>query len=148
MIKNINPGSASSDPQDITAVGNAIYFVANDGVNSRKLWKTEDDTTFLVKVPSFFNAATLSQITVMNGEMYFNANSAIHGTELWVAYDDKAVLIKDINPGTETSLPLDLEVVNNLLYFVANDGTIGRELWSKKGNNNYPTKKPPDFCIP
>ena len=39
MVKDINSGSGSSYPYYLTAVGNTLYFVANDGTNGDELWK-------------------------------------------------------------------------------------------------------------
>ena len=33
MVKDINSGSGSSSPSSLTAVGNTLYFRANDGTN-------------------------------------------------------------------------------------------------------------------
>ena len=41
LIKDINPGSGSSDPQHMTKVGSTVYFTADDGTNGRELWKVE-----------------------------------------------------------------------------------------------------------
>ena len=33
MVKDINSGSGGSNPSDLTAVGNTLYFEATDGTN-------------------------------------------------------------------------------------------------------------------
>ncbi|BBH39037.1 hypothetical protein myaer102_15570 [Microcystis viridis NIES-102] len=49
LVKDINPGS--SNPYDLTAVGNTLFFAASDGVNGRELWKSDGTAagTVLVK---------------------------------------------------------------------------------------------------
>jgi ELWxxDGT repeat protein len=39
MAADINPGPASSDPRDITVIGQVAYFTADDGRHGRQLWK-------------------------------------------------------------------------------------------------------------
>jgi hypothetical protein len=38
MVKNINSGSGSSYPNYLTAVGNTLYFQANDGTYGEELY--------------------------------------------------------------------------------------------------------------
>ena len=51
MVKNINPGSSSSQPTDFLAVGGALYFTAGTNNEGRELWKTDgtDAGTVMVK---------------------------------------------------------------------------------------------------
>jgi ELWxxDGT repeat protein len=44
-----------------------------------------------------------------------------------------ARLIKDLNPGVNSSSPIDLKVAGGAVYFQATDGTHGRELWKSDG---------------
>jgi ELWxxDGT repeat protein len=39
MAADINPGPASSDPRDITVIGQVAYFTARDPAHGRELWK-------------------------------------------------------------------------------------------------------------
>ena len=38
MVKNIRSGSSPSYPTSFTAVGNTLYFAAQDGTNGQELW--------------------------------------------------------------------------------------------------------------
>ncbi len=51
LVKDIRPGSSSSSPFSLTAVGNTLFFNANDGVNGPELWKSDGTAagTVLVK---------------------------------------------------------------------------------------------------
>jgi ELWxxDGT repeat protein len=49
-VADIRPGvfqfsPGSSYPEDLTAVGNTLFFTANDGSSGRELWKTDGTTT-------------------------------------------------------------------------------------------------------
>jgi hypothetical protein len=37
-VQDINPGNAASDPQDLVAMNNKLYFSADDGTHGRELW--------------------------------------------------------------------------------------------------------------
>jgi ELWxxDGT repeat protein len=49
MVKDINPGSASSSPSQLTNVNGTLYFIADDGAHGLELWKSNDSGTQLVK---------------------------------------------------------------------------------------------------
>jgi ELWxxDGT repeat protein len=40
IVKDINPGSAASNPGSLTNVNGTLYFTANDGVHGPALWKS------------------------------------------------------------------------------------------------------------
>ena len=51
MVKDIYSGIDSSYPNYLTAVGNTIYFAADNGINGLELWKSDgtDVGTVMVK---------------------------------------------------------------------------------------------------
>jgi ELWxxDGT repeat protein len=40
LVKDINPGPASSSPNELTAVNGTLFFRADDGTTGVELWKT------------------------------------------------------------------------------------------------------------
>jgi ELWxxDGT repeat protein len=83
-------------------------------------------------------------LTNVNGTLFFSANFSIDGTtfdgrELWKSDGtaDGTVLVKDIRPGTMSSLeeefPTTFVTVGGTFFFRADDGTNGRELWKSDG---------------
>src|SRR5262249_46489998 len=78
---------------------------------------------------------------VINGDVYFARRSFLNGnqlqgTELWAwngELDVSVHMVKEINPGTGSSLPLELTVFGESFMFSAADGTNGRELWISDG---------------
>ncbi len=40
-VKDINTATLASEPREITAVGNLVYFSAGDGVYGRELWRSD-----------------------------------------------------------------------------------------------------------
>src|SRR5687768_9013677 len=51
LMRDIHIGATGSDPQNLIAVGNRLFFTANDGTNGIELWSSNGTTigTSLVK---------------------------------------------------------------------------------------------------
>ena len=51
MVKDIDPGSESSSPQDLTNVNGTLSFVAENGALGQQLWKSDGTAagTLMVK---------------------------------------------------------------------------------------------------
>lgn len=156
MVKDICPGNTSSQPIDFKAINGTLYFTANDGTSGRELWKTDGTSagTVLVKDiiagnPGGFtttgqwgpSAYTFSVVWQNGSNFYFNAvdnlSSSGDNVELWKSDGTSGgtVRVKDINPGTTGSFPIDFADVNGTLYFTADDGASGRELWKTDGTS-------------
>ena len=138
LLKDINPGITDgyfypyapspdrSNPDELIAVGDRLFFVADDGETGRELWTTDgtSEGTQLVKdiyagseeVDYLYSRAGKSRavenpipfssypnyLTEFNGQIYFSADDGVNGSELWVSdgTSEGTKLVKDINPGT------------------------------------------------
>ncbi len=122
-------GSGSSDPNNLTAVGNTLYFTAKDASNSIQLWKSDGTivgTTRITNVnPGSFNPFNL---TAFGNKLFFTADDGTNGRELWVSNGTTAQMVFNIN-GSGSANPENLTVVGNKLFFSADNGINGRELW-------------------
>jgi len=51
LFKDINPGSGSSSPYNLTNINGTLYFTADDGTNGYELWKSDGTSagTFQLK---------------------------------------------------------------------------------------------------
>ncbi len=122
----------------LTAVGNTLYFRANDGTNGYELWKSDGTANGTMMVKDINNGSGSSypyQLTAVGTTLYFQANDGTNGYELWKS-DGTAngtMMVKDINNGSGSSDPSHLTAFGNTLYFRANDGTNGTELWKSDG---------------
>jgi ELWxxDGT repeat protein len=87
-------------------------------------------------------AAPPASVTI-DGSRFYAFDDGIHGTELWVEDATGARLIQDLNPGPESSSPLDLRDVNGRLVFAATTSEFGRELWTLDVNVVPPPPPPP-----
>ena len=86
ITKNLN-GTASSSPNNLTAVNNTLFFTANTAAEGRELWKTDgsETGTELVKdIEPGSVSSTFYYLTNVNGILYFNKTSTGgYGKEIW-----------------------------------------------------------------
>jgi ELWxxDGT repeat protein len=139
IVKNINPGTASSSPKKMVVYNNELYFYATTAEKGAELWKTNGTEAGTVMVKDLNDGVEGSYnpgITyfIYNNELYFTPLLS-NGIELWKTNGTAGgtVLVKDINPGNSSSNPKFLQVYNNELFFTADDGSHGRELWKTNG---------------
>ncbi|MEP7232247.1 MAG: ELWxxDGT repeat protein [Ginsengibacter sp.] len=91
MIKDINPGAASSTVRDISISGGKIYFSANDGMSNSSIWITDGTNQGTIKVAdlSGYGSLTPTYLTDINGILYFFTDGLYYGyytvtaSQLW-----------------------------------------------------------------
>jgi ELWxxDGT repeat protein len=140
-VTDINPGAGSAFPQQLTVMGNELFFSANSGSAKAnyELWKYNGSTA--IQVTNIYPdsgsdySSYPSGLAVFNGALYFSANDGTHGYELWKASSTNAILLKDINTGSGDSFPQYFTAFNNQLYFSAATDAYGYELWQTDGTN-------------
>jgi len=147
VVKDIISGAgnsiAASSPAYLTVVGNRLFFVADDGVKGRELWKSDGTTagTVLVKDINTLAAAVGTQdseptdLHHVNGKLFFLADDGVSGRELWVSDGSTGgtVRVKDIIAGPGDAGIQDMTVVGDVLCFTADNGVNGREVWLSDG---------------
>jgi ELWxxDGT repeat protein len=148
LVKNTNPsGSGLSTAGFLIDIGGTLFFAATDGVNGRELW-TSDGTPGGTNMVVDLNPGSGDSIPTTsvfaanrNGQLLYSATSGTGGagTELWTS-DGTAgntTLVKDINPGTASSSPVNFRIVgsgaNARLFCSATDAVIGQELCVSDG---------------
>ncbi|WP_218653149.1 ELWxxDGT repeat protein [Nostoc sp. TCL26-01] len=142
FLKDIQVGSGSSNPGNLTYSNGKIYFTADDFTNEVELWQT-DGTAAGTRLTQDINQTTYSSnprnFINVGGILYFIADNDVNGTELWKSNPTTGVVsIVEINVGSGGSNPNYLTNVNGTLYFTAYDPTNGTELW-RIGTNGTPT---------
>ena len=139
LVATIRVGGATSNPGNLTVVGNRLFFTADDGVNGLELWATDGTTggTALVKdINPGPSGSFPGSLTDVAGTLFFAANEPSAGTELWKS-DGTAggtVRVLDIAPGTTSSGPMKGVVLGGVLYFAASTPAAGFELWRSDGS--------------
>ena len=124
LAADIRPGEGLTDsfPQQLTAVGNTLFFTADDsGDTVRDLYRIDASggPAVLLKeggLPSF--------MTAVGDKLFFRANDATYGSELWQSDGTAAgtKLTADIVTGSGSSNPEELTNINGSLFFRAIDG--------------------------
>lgn len=134
LIRDIAEGPAGSDPIRLTAVGDQVYFSADDGEHGRELWASRGNRgrTRLVadlRAPSTWttDSSFPSCLAALGETLLFEADG-----KLWRAEDrpDEATLVADVRPRCEDDALL---VFGDELYFAGSDRTHGLELWRTDG---------------
>ena len=86
LLKDIYPGTGSSDPKGFTTSGIHTFFSADDGEHGEELWVsdgTEAGTIRLTDINDGAKDSSPRSITDVNGVIYFSAKSEDFGRELW-----------------------------------------------------------------
>lgn len=141
LVRDIAPGSSDSDPRDLTAFRDRLFFSAFDSANGRELWVsdgTANGTTLLRNIAPGATDSDLRDLTVVGNFLYFSADDAVNGRELWRT-DGTAngtTLVRNIAFGSADSDPTELANINGVLYFSATESIGGRELWRSDGTVN------------
>jgi ELWxxDGT repeat protein len=145
LVDDIAPGSAGSDPADLTALGGELYFSASNGVNGRQLWRSDGTAAGTVMLTDVPGGADPEDLTAADGELFFSATDPAHGRELWQSDGTVAgtTLVSDITSGPASSDPHDIVYAigqqdnttsaQALVYFSASDGPDGYQLWRSDG---------------
>jgi ELWxxDGT repeat protein len=137
----------ASEPEQIHAVGDQVFFITWTSAFGRELWVTNGTLagTHVVKdiwrgkEDAFLNRWWEERVNPMHsagGRLFFAADDGVHGFEPWVSdgTEEGTYLLRDIAPGEEDSMlaMFDEEVAafaGGSVYFAADDGVHGRELW-------------------
>jgi ELWxxDGT repeat protein len=144
------PGSLQgSFPEDVTALGDEVFFTAVDDRHGRELWRsdgTAGGTTLVTDLTPGEDGSGVEGLSPLGEELLFAADDdGERGQELW-ATDGTATgtrLVADPrtrpNEYNEYDTPIDvgqitpLAVGEDLLYFQTSDDTHGYELWRSDG---------------
>jgi ELWxxDGT repeat protein len=139
---DINTGPNNSNPEFLTPVGNALFFVANTGTGptdtGRELFRSTGSltTTKIVKdIVVGTGSSNPQQLTAVGEKLFFTAETASSGRELWVSTGTAAgtVMVKEIVAEAGSPDITDMRDVDGILVFSADDGVHGREVWISDG---------------
>ncbi len=123
---DFNPANGAGNSASLNG---KVYFGGDDNVNGLELWATDNTPagTYLVKNISpgdgggVFANSSPQAFCLYGNNVYFSATDGTHGQELWVTDGTSANthMVKDVEPGSNGSLPYHSIVYNNKLYFIA-----------------------------
>ena len=136
LLRDVAPGLASSmlrkfDPEVTAAAGGFVYFVGDDGVHGRELWRTDgvDRTELVYDIAPGQASSTPTRMRGIGDRVYFSAVDGKHGRELWWSSLAGTGLVADVAVGPDSSLPHDITELDGWLYFFAMTEATGDELW-------------------
>jgi ELWxxDGT repeat protein len=145
-VKDINPGSLASYPENLVAVGNTLYFSAYDATHGTRLWRSDGTApgTFLVQdTHNGLYPSSPIELTQAGDRLFLGAVDETHGAELWMV--DRGVLtVIDIRPKDIGSGTGGVATVGNGVCFRSlGDGTTttGAELWCSDGTAAWKVKE-------
>ena len=75
FLGDLNPGTASSRPHDLTAIGDTMYFAADDGTTTT-LWQSGGhswDTRKVVDAGGNDSWSSVTNLSAVGGDLYFSA---------------------------------------------------------------------------
>lgn len=143
LVTDIRPGSGSSNPTNLVAMGGVAYFFAETAAAGIELWRSDGTPvgTWMVKdinpAPGAgaFPPVRSPELVVLGSQLVFWASDGTNGAELWHS-DGTAVgtaMLTDANPGLGDSLPQDLTVAGSRVFYFATTPVVGKELWITDG---------------
>ena len=133
LLKNVNPGTLSSNARDFVTIGNNVFFIADDGINGEAVWSYTSGSGTLTMVAD----ATPSDSDNVSGLTQFGTEVVFFND----AFGSNGGVFRTNGSGTPTLLSEQVPIpfnddgdlfidVNGRLYFVADDGANGEELWT------------------
>lgn len=140
LVKDINEfGSSLHTSSDFDAIlfKDELFFVADDGMFGRELWKTDgtaDGTQRISNISSLGHSfGNSTEFIEYKGRIYFSASDGLNGFELYASDGTAAgtVLIKDIVPGMNSGSPRGFLIVDDLLFF--RTGAAGADFYVSDG---------------
>ncbi|MEZ4855001.1 MAG: T9SS type A sorting domain-containing protein [Gelidibacter sp.] len=135
LVKDINPGLASSNPSFFYVFNNLLYFQATTDDFGDELWVTDgtSEGTIIVKdINPGSNDSSPRSFTSIGNELYFTANDGTNGAELWKTNGtfEGTIRLTDIIPGASCCTNIGyITELNNIVVFGAGNNTYGSELW-------------------
>ncbi|WP_221392200.1 ELWxxDGT repeat protein [Dyadobacter sp. NIV53] len=129
LVKDILPGSGSSNPDQLTNVNGTLFFVAN----AQEIWKSNGTSagTVLVKDVVSVSSDRITGLIALNGTLFFGIATSSQTLQLWKSDGTSAgtVLITTFpNTGNLAAIAF-----NGQIYFLAWDGVNSYDLWKSNG---------------
>jgi ELWxxDGT repeat protein len=87
LLRDASPGSDGSDPRNLTAVGDRLFFTASDPEHGDELWVSDGSASGTVVVADIVpgtGGSDPSELTTVGDRLFFSAQDNAHGREVWV----------------------------------------------------------------
>ncbi len=129
---DVNP-IGTSDPENLTIVGDTLFFTAINAAGLREVWKF--DGVNVTAVTSTGSGFPPDLLTAVGDTLFYVANDNLGGGghQLWKYHGGVSTLLSAINPGLGANID-EMVNANGILYFNALDPAIGNELFWYDGS--------------
>jgi ELWxxDGT repeat protein len=132
-----NPGSINANPDNLTQVGNTLYFVVNNGTNGRELWRAEGNNRPIrvTDINPGQGSSNPQNLTVFENTLFFTATNANNQTRLYrIDSQGNPALISNI-PQLPTGFTF--ANINGNLYLTIPEGTTRNRFFRLDNQNNF-----------
>ena len=156
MVKDIRSGASSGNPGEstdsFTAIGNTIFFDADDGIHGYELWKSDGTANGTVMVKDIKSGGSSDHsypglMTAVGNKLFFRAVPTDEH-ELWVSDGTENGTIMLTDPAPYSSCCTGLKAIGDTLFFSYKDGSEnGTEMWRSDGTAAG-TVMANDLCTP
>jgi ELWxxDGT repeat protein len=129
------PGTGDANPANLLAVGNTLFFTANDGTNGVQLWKTDGTPGGTVRLTSTNVAGgglSPSNLVTVGSLIYFVGTDGGSGPGVF-RFDPSTNILTLVFRAQAGTVPASLTTAGATLYFSGSDATTGNELWRVTG---------------
>jgi ELWxxDGT repeat protein len=141
MVKDIYPEqtlSPTSTFEQMTAVGNVLFFVAGDEIHGKELWKSDGTEKGTIMVKDIYPGELDSdpkELIAVDGMLYFTAENWENGRELWKSDGTQAGtrMVVDLMEGWPGSMVHIDGKLNGKVFFHAVDANGSVGLYSSDG---------------
>ena len=141
LVKDLTPGSSSTEFFALKQIENTLYFNSNGGGMGHQLWRSDGTEVGTTIVKQYAHGSSApSEVFKFKNKIYFAANYDGNGLELWETDGSEAgtLLVKDINVGAGSSITWyggvpTFTVMGDYFYFAADDGINQTQLWKSDG---------------
>lgn len=137
LVKDIDVNNTSVGIFHLISFNGKVYFTASMDLFNYRLWMSDGTEAGTKQLLGADGAEIINPdgMTQSGNLLFFSAADFNNGAELWKTdgTQNGTVLIKDINPGTMSSLPHYFRASEGKVFFWANDGVHGEELWVSDG---------------
>ena len=139
LVKDLNPGTGSSEFWDITLIDSTCYFVTSTGAQTLEFWRFSMNNLNPVLLRSLpangISGGQNGRFIKLGDQVYFIYRNVSSRMELWKTDGTPGGTDRVFEFG-QNVLPNKFEVYNNQLIFLAEDNTGRSQIWKSDGTTN------------
>jgi ELWxxDGT repeat protein len=133
ILKDIDPGTNSSYPRELTSADSIIYFQGYDDTHGTELWKSDGTKKGTVMVKDLYAGAYgtyPTNLTLVNSKLYFLGNTSTNYNVLFVS-NGKGGGTHQVNDAGLTGVNINaIASGGNKLYLTGYTYALGTELYA------------------